>query len=210
MLSDTFFFLIGIAIGLATSAPVGPINIAAIQRAFRYGFLPGLFAGAGAVLADGLYATFAAFGITAVSDFVETHSALIQTAGGMLVILFGAKVLIARPHMPADDAPPTGLVSGLVTGFAITLTNPGVVLGFIAIFGSLGKWAPDPGNYTGAALMVAGVVTGALAWWVFISAVVSGLRARMTDDWLVWINRISGALLILFGIGIFAHLYLAG
>ncbi|SDT92853.1 LysE family translocator [Stappia sp. ES.058] len=204
------FFLIGIAIGVATSAPVGPVNIAAIQRAFRSGFLPGLFAGAGAVLADGIYAGFAAFGITAVSDFVERHSGLIQITGGMLVILFGARVLAAHPHFTEEDGPPSGLLAGMVTGFAITITNPGVVLGFLAIFGSLGKWAPDPGDYAGATAMVAGVVAGATGWWVFISATVSRLRARITDAWLVWINRASGGLLIVFGLAIFGHLLLGG
>ncbi|WP_029060147.1 LysE family translocator [Stappia stellulata] len=209
-MSVSVFFLIGVAIGVATSAPVGPVNVAAIQRAFRYGFLPGLVAGSGAVLADGIYAGFAAFGITAVSDFVERHSGLIQIAGGMLVILFGARVLAAQPHFTEDDGPPTGLWAGMVTGFAITITNPGVVLGFLAIFGSLGKWAPDPGNYAGASAMVAGVVAGATGWWVFISAVVSRLRTRMTERWLVGINRASGGLLILFGLAIFAHLLLEG
>lgn len=205
---DPLFFLVGLGIGLVTSAPVGPVNVAAIERAARFGFLPGLVAGLGAVFADGVYATFAAFGITAVSDFVKGHSDLIQTVGGLLLVIFGARVLAARPHMAGEGLHQSRMISSFVTGFAITLTNPGVVLGFLAIFGSLGKWAPDPGNYAGAALLVAGVVCGALGWWVMISALVSWLRGRMTDVWLVWINRISGVALIAFGLAIFVHLFL--
>ena len=208
-LPDPLFFLVGLGIGLMTSAPVGPVNVAAIERAARFGFLPGLIAGLGAVFADGVYAAFAAFGITAVSDFVQGHSDLIQTVGGLLLLIFGARVLAARPHMAGDELRQSRMISSFVTGFAITLTNPGVVLGFLAIFGSLGKWAPDPGNYTGAALLVAGVVCGALGWWVMISALGSWLRGRMTDAWLAWINRISGIALIVFGLAIFAHLFLA-
>ena len=209
MLSDTIYYVIGIAIGLAMSAPVGPVNIAAIHRAFRYGFPHGLIAGSGAVAADALYAAFAVFGITAVSDFVATHSGVLQTAGGILIVLFGVRVLTVHPHLPDGNAAPAGLGSGFMAGFAMTMTNPGVILGFLAIFGSLGSFAPDPGNYTGAALMVAGVITGALTWWIIISAAASALRARLTDIWLSWINRVSGALLIAFGIGVFAHLFLA-
>jgi threonine/homoserine/homoserine lactone efflux protein len=207
-LQEPFFFLVGLGVGLATSAPVGPINIAAIQRAFRSGFLSGLCAGLGAVLADGLYASFAAFGVTAVSDFVERHAPVIQVGGGVLVILFGIRVLMTRPHMEDDDSPPPGLLSGIATGFAMTATNPGVVLGFLAIFGSLGKWAPDPGDYVGASMLVAGVLAGALSWWVLLSALVSRLRLQMTDRWLSWINRFAGAALVAFGIGILVHRYL--
>ncbi|WP_249693372.1 LysE family transporter [Stappia sp. WLB 29] len=193
---------------MATSAPVGPVNIAVIQRAFRSGLLPGLCAGFGAMLADGLYATFAAFGVTVVSDFVELHSRIIQTVGGALVILFGLRTLMTRPHFEAGDEAPQGLMSGLVGGFAMTVTNPGVVLGFLAIFGSLGEWAPDPGNYIGAATLVLGVLTGALGWWILLASLVSHLRERMNDTWLLWINRVAGGALCAFGLAIFAHLYL--
>lgn len=209
-MQEPFFFLVGLGVGLATSAPVGPINIAAIQRALRSGFLAGFCAGLGAVLADGLYASFAAFGVTAVSDFVDENSAVIQTVGGLLVIVFGIRILLSRPHLENDEEPSPSLVSGIATGFVMTATNPGVVLGFLAIFGSLGKWAPDPGDYVGAAMLVAGVLTGALSWWVMLSALVSRLRLRMNDTWLLWINRGAGAALIAFGVAIFLHQYVLG
>lgn len=207
-MQEPLFFFIGLGIGVATSAPVGPVNIAVIQRAFRSGLLPGLCAGFGAMLADGLYATFAAFGVTVVSDFVDQHSRIIQSVGGVLVILFGLRILMTRPHFEAGDEAPQGLMSGLVGGFAMTATNPGVVLGFLAIFGSLGEWAPDPGNYIGAATLVLGVLTGALVWWILLASLVSHLRERMNDTWLLWINRVAGGALCAFGLAIFAHLYL--
>ena len=209
-MQEPFFFLVGLGVGLATSAPVGPINIAAIQRALRSGFLAGFCAGLGAVLADGLYASFAAFGVTAVSDFVDENSAIIQTVGGLLVIVFGIRILLSRPHLENDEEPSPSLVSGIATGFVMTATNPGVVLGFLAIFGSLGKWAPDPGDYVGAAMLVAGVLTGALSWWVMLSALVSRLRLRLNDTWLLWMNRGAGAALIAFGLAIFLHHYVFG
>lgn len=209
-MQEPFFFLVGLGVGLATSAPVGPINIAAIQRALRSGFLAGFCAGLGAVFADGLYASFAAFGVTAVSDFVDENSVVIQTIGGLLVIVFGIRILLSRPHMEDDDTPSPSLMSGIATGFVMTATNPGVVLGFLAIFGSLGKWAPDPGDYVGAAMLVAGVLTGAVSWWVMLSALVSRLRLQMNDTWLVWINRSAGAALIAFGMAIFLHHYVLG
>ncbi len=203
----TTYLFIGLGIGLATSAPVGPVNIAAIQATFRYGFHAGLLAGSGAVVADALYAALAAFGITAVADFVTGHEHLIQLAGGILVILFGVKVFTAHPHIdPRKEAGVPHGLHGMVSGFLMTLTNPGVVLGFLAIFGSLGEWAPETGDFAGAGALVAGVVAGALLWWTLLAAAVAKLRERLDDHWLERINHTAGVLLILFGAGILALL----
>lgn len=208
-LPDPVFYLVGVAIGVLTSAPVGPVNVAAIERAARFGFVPGLVAGLGAVAADGLYATFAAFGVTAVSDFIERHADLIQTAGAILLLIFGTRILTVRPRFACSETGERGsATAAFVTGFAITATNPGVVLGFLAIFGSLGKWAPDPGDYAGAGLLVAGVVSGATGWWLLLSAGVSWFRGRLTEGWLASINRASGVALICFGLAILAHVIL--
>ncbi len=204
---DISFFAMGLGIGFATSAPVGPVNILAIQRAFRYGFFSGSLAGVGAVLADTIYAAFAALGITAVADFIEDYTNIIQIIGGLVVIVFGLRVIRSHPHLETGgDGEAPKIWSGLFASFFVTVTNPGVVLGFLAIFGSLGAWAPDKGDYVAAGAMVAGVACGAMLWWIFVSAVVSKARERMNDVWLEWINRVAGGLLICFGVGIFIHL----
>lgn len=96
-------FITGMIIGLVTSAPIGPVNVLAIRRAVHYGFLPGLIAGFGAVLADGVFATAAAFGVTAISEFVERHEFYIQTIGGLLLIIFGIVVFRSHPHLKGGE-----------------------------------------------------------------------------------------------------------
>lgn len=201
------YYLIGLGIGLVTSAPAGPVNLAAIQHTFKAGFPAGLLTGLGAVLADSFYAALAAFSITAVSDFIEFHSGIIQTAGGILVILFGAKVFQTHLHIEknGESGAPRAFRSFL-TGFFMTMTNPGVVLGFLAIFGSLGEWAPEEGDFFSAALMVAGVASGATLWWLSLCGAVARLRDRMTDEWLEWVNRAAATLLVAFGVGIVIHI----
>ncbi len=191
-------FTIGMIIGLITSAPIGPVNVLAIRRAVHYGFLPGLIAGFGAVLADGVFATAAAFGVTAIAEFVERHEFYIQTVGGALLIIFGVVVFRSHPHLKGgSDGGPT-IWRGMIVSFAMTVTNPGAILGFIAIFGSLGEHAPKEGDYIGALALVLGVLSGALLWWACLSALVSKLRNRMNDNWLSGINHIAGVILLVF------------
>ncbi|MEP3278915.1 MAG: LysE family transporter [Stappiaceae bacterium] len=202
---DLRLILVGIAIGIAVAAPVGPVNIMAIQRSFRHGFLSGLTAGAGAVVADVLFASAAAFGVTTVAHFVEDYSTTIQLVGGIVLIIFGLTTLRSHPHLVEGGEGSPGILTGFFTAFVMTITNPGAILGFVAIFGSLGSLAPAPGNYLGATGMVLGVLAGSLAWWIFISGLVSRIRHRMNDLWLERINHIAGTLLLLFGLVIFVR-----
>lgn len=197
-------FIIGLIIGLVTSAPIGPVNVLAIRRSVNYGFLPGLMAGLGAVLADGVFATAAAFGVTAIADFVDQHEYYIQTVGGCLLIIFGTVVFNSQPHLKGASNGGTSAWHGLAVSFAMTVTNPGTILGFIAIFGSLGDLAPGEGEYLSALALVIGVLCGALLWWACLSALISKLRNRMNDNWLSAINRGAGVILWAFAVLILA------
>ncbi|WP_165498329.1 LysE family translocator [Siculibacillus lacustris] len=196
-----WFLLIGLGVGVAFSAPVGPVNIMCIQRSFRSGFVGGLAAGLGAVAADGFFAAVAGFGITAVSSFFELHSGWLQGIGGALLILFGLRTARARPHIEIGEDEPRSPLSIAVTTFGMTVTNPATVLGFLAFFGSLGDLVPARGDWLAAGLFVLGVVCGGSLWWLAVSTLVAALRDRMTDVMLRRINVGAGALLALFGAG---------
>ncbi|WP_321499113.1 LysE family transporter [Breoghania sp.] len=203
------YLIIGIGIGLIVSAPVGPVNLMTIQRALTQGVRPALAAGFGAVLADTLYAAIAAFGVSTVTHFLADHRLAIQAVGGVLLIGFGWITLRSHPHIDRSQAARAvsrpevtsgkELLPSMLATFAMTLTNPGAVLGFLAIFGSLGDWAPQRHDTLGAAILVAGVALGAFVWWTGLAAFVRVVRDKLTDHWLEAINLAAGALLTIFG-----------
>lgn len=205
-MSSLPLLLTGLGVGVVFSAPVGPVNILCIQRAFRSGFFSGLAAGLGAVMADGLFAAVAAFGITAVSGFIEGHSVWLQVIGGLLLIAFGIRTARAHPHLDAEDDEVASLSRTAFATFGMTITNPATVLGFLALFGSLGDWAPEPGDWLAAGMFVVGVVVGGSSWWLIVSTAVAALRDHMTDRTLARINLVAGAFLVLFGVAVLASL----
>ena len=156
----------------------------------------------GAVAADGFFAAVAAFGVTAVSGFVEGHSRWLQIVGGLLLIGFGLRTARAHPHLDEDASEATGLVRTAAATFGMTVTNPATVLGFLALFGSLGEWAPRAGDWIGAGMFVVGVVAGGVSWWFVVSFAVAALRDRMTDTALARVNLAAGVLLIAFGVAV--------
>ena len=86
---------------------------------------------------------------------------------------------------------------------ALTLANPPTILSFAAIFAGLG--VGTTGKASGAAVvLVLGVLVGSALWWVLLSSGVAIVRARVTPRVLRWINRLSGAMLVGFGLLAFA------
>jgi putative LysE/RhtB family amino acid efflux pump len=72
------------------------------------------------------------------------------------------------------------------------------ILSFAAVFTGLGLGAsPD---WTAATMLVSGVFVGSACWWLLLSGGVGLLRSRVTPAWMRVVNRISGAVLLAFGL----------
>lgn len=83
----------------------------------------------------------------------------------------------------------------------LTLTNPATILSFAALFASIGAGTGGP---TGAALVVAGVFTGSLAWWAALTGIVARLRTRLTAVIVRGLNIVSALVIGAFGIAAMA------
>jgi threonine/homoserine/homoserine lactone efflux protein len=213
------YFLRGLIIGLSIAAPVGPIGVLCIQRTLMEGRARGLVSGLGAALADGLYGAIAGFGLTFISGFLLGHKSLIRLVGGLFLLYLGVRTFLKTTNLsensPAknegnsiDSEPKTtmeefsnrkGLFSALVSTFFLTVTNPITIIFFTGVFAGLGITDTDR-NYTLASALVIGVFLGSALWWVFLALVTSALTARLTSHKLQWINKVSGAIILCFGV----------
>ncbi len=193
------FFLQGLIIGFSIAAPVGPIGILCIRRTLAEGRLTGFISGLGAASADAVYGSIAAFGLTAISAFLVNQLLWMRLIGGIFLLYLGIQTFRANPASRAADARPGGLPSAFLSTFFLTLTNPMTILSFAAIFAGLGL-GQTRGNLGGAAMLVVGVFLGSAAWWLTLSALVGFFRERIDEKILVWVNRVAGAIIIIFGL----------
>src|ERR1700681_3409369 len=97
-----FLILAGIVIGLIVAAPIGPVNLICIRRTFFCGPLNGFFSGLRAALGDGMFAIVTAFGITAISQWIEGYSTILKLAGGLMLIGFGLHIFNADVSVLGD------------------------------------------------------------------------------------------------------------
>lgn len=203
------YMVLGFFVGLAVSMPVGAVAVMAARRAFQRGFAAGISPGLGAATADTLFAAAAAWGISAIDDTLRHYADPLQIVGGTLLVAYGWNIIVHADRLPRGPAPSKrNAVQAAAAAFALTITNPGAVLGFAALFTLLGDLTPEADNILGVFALVIGVAAGALAWWTILAGLVSGLRHRMAEDWLVRINRGAGVGLAGFGGAILLRLAL--
>jgi threonine/homoserine/homoserine lactone efflux protein len=192
-------FVRGMVIGFSIAAPVGPIGVLCIRRTLAAGRLAGLVSGLGAATADAVYGCTAAFGLTFVSGLLVSQQAWLRLVGGVFLCYLGLRTFSARPAVEDGDVGDTRLATAYASTFFLTLTNPMTILAFAAVFAGLGVGASS-GGYAGALLTVCGVFCGSALWWFVLSYAVSLLRRQIDPPKMMLINRISGIIIMGFGV----------
>jgi threonine/homoserine/homoserine lactone efflux protein len=204
---DWFVVLVGIAIGLAAAAPLGPINFMVIRNVLRSGFAGGLAAAAGSIIGDGVLAAVAAFGIRAIESLVVEHAVALQGVGGVIMMGIGFRTALTKLHAPMIEASPEPMSPAKAlrhasTTLALTVMNPATLAGMLAMFAGVAaalRLANAPDRATQA---VIGVMLGSLLWWFILSGLTATLRSRLSAAMLARINRWSGILIAGFGIAL--------
>lgn len=187
-------------IGLSIAAVVGPISVLCIQRTLSRGYMYGLISGLGVATADGTYGSIAAFGLTVISTFLVHEEVWIRAIGGVFLLYLGIRTMMSKPaEKAAAAAKARNLPAAYASILLLTLTNPLTILSFAAIFAGIGV-SGGKGSYLAATLVVLGVFLGSATWWLLLTSSVSLLRRKITPGWLLWLNRISGAVLVIFGL----------
>jgi threonine/homoserine/homoserine lactone efflux protein len=204
----------GVFIGLIVAVPIGPVNLICIRRTINFGPLNGFVAGLGAALGDGIFAMVIGFGLTAVRQWIEHHSTLIQLSGGLLLIIFGAYTYVADPlhgraveRKDVQEPNRASLARTFASTFALTITNPATLFGFTVLFAGVGGIAATAsiGRFD-AAFIVAGVVGGSTLWWFTLTTVIGLFHARIDAAVMKIINHVSGLAVCLFGLIVLARL----
>lgn len=195
-------FAQGLVFGLALAMPVGAIGLLCIRRSLEQGFTVGFATGLGAAVADASYGAVAAFGLTAVSDFLLNWQTVLALGGGAALIWLGVQSWRTHASGPAaTQASGHRPLVAFVQTVGLTLANPQTILTFVALFAGLGVVLGDDAGWTPALLLILGVFLGSAAWWLVLAgAVGSVLRRRLSGGAVTWINRGAGGLIVGFGV----------
>lgn len=189
----------GISVGFVASIPLGPIGVLCIQRTLSKGRRSGFASGCGAASSDFLYAVVAGFSISMVTEFVQSHRALLFIAGAVVLIFLGIRMMLSKPHLQMriqqrERGPRkiSSLWQDFVSTFFLTISNPLALFVFMGAFSLIGVHETRLERF----LVVGGVLVGATAWWFTLTLLVGLFRKMLTLRRLLYVTRIAGAIIV--------------
>ena len=185
----------GVIIGVIASAPMGPVGVLCIQRTLNKGRAYGLVTGVGAAFSDILYALLTGYGLNLLYDVISNPSTVywMQLVGAIIMFIFGLHTFRLNPVQNTRNVShnKSSLLRNGITGFFITLSNPMIILLFVALFSPLNFVIPEM-SLTDQCFGYMAIFAGAMLWWFFITYVVNKLRARFDVRGILIINRVIG------------------
>lgn len=185
----------GAIIGVVASAPMGPVGVLCIQRTLNKGRAYGLVTGVGAAFSDILYALITGYGLNLLYDVISNPSTVywMQLIGAIIMFIFGLHTFRLNPVQNTRNVShnKSSLLRNGITGFFITLSNPMIILLFVALFSPLNFVIPEM-SLADQCFGYMAIFAGAMLWWFFITYVVNKLRARFDVRGILIINRVIG------------------
>lgn len=188
----------GLILGFTIAAAVGPITLLVVRRTIDHGGIYGFASGLGVATADATYGAIAAFGLTAITSVLTSYHALLGVIGGAVIVVLGIRIARSHPGAPVANGGRPGLAGAFASIYALTMTNPLTIVLYAGVFAGIGFVAGA--TFFDAAVLTLAVWAGSTLWWVILCAAVAWLRSRVSQSALMWVNRVSGGALVVFGL----------
>ena len=192
----------GFLVGMCASAPIGPIAILVVQKSLSKGHKAGFISGLGASVVDTLYAFIAIFALAFAQKFIDEHHNAILLAGGVVLAIVGLTMAFSDPFRKMkDDGESSVSPKDFGQAVAMGLSNPMAIFVMFTLFAFFGLADDAPHNWRVTPIILS-VSTGSVTYWFSMSWLLSCFRKNFRIRTILWISRITGAIIVIIGIAL--------
>lgn len=192
-------FFKGIVIGLITGMPLGPIGALCLRTTLANGALFGIAAGLGSCVADSIYASIAAMGVTVIARFFARYQHYLRLFGGIILILFGIHGILSKKEDIKELPNSKTLVKSFMSTFLLAFANPATVFSFLVVFTGYGSRNIGHGA-SQRIILIIGVFCGSLIWWILLVVLAGRFHKKLSFKKLSIVNKILGVAIVCSGI----------
>jgi len=189
---------------------MGPIAILIIQRTLCKGFRSGFVTSLGSTVVDTLFSVIAIFSLAFVQNFIEGNPIPIFIGGGVVVIIMGLSMALSNPFRkmkPGDDTvmdTDDPSAKDFLAACAMGITNPGAIAVMLALMAFFGIAEQPPHDWSFFPIIV-GIAAGSCGYWLAVTALIGKFRKQFNMRTIIWINRITGAIVVILGLATLAE-----
>lgn len=198
-MSSILLIIKAAVIGALGSLPVGPIVIMAFQRSVNSGHKAGMACAMGAIVPDTIYAALVLFAFSFVNGFISRYSDQIELIGGAVIIAVGIGMMLRKGTKSKKRLSTSDVLSDSGKAILMGFSNPGSFLWILTAFAAMG-FDSSTLSIMQSLIIVAGVCGGSFIYWYFLTLLASKGESRIKLDTLVKVNRVSGAVVVAFGL----------
>ena len=190
----------GFVVGMCASAPLGPIAILVVQKSLSKGHKSGFVSGLGASVVDTMYAIIAIFALAFAQKFIDDHRNLIFLVGGAVLMIVGFSMALSDPFRKMkDDGNSSVSPKDFGQALALGLSNPMAIFVMFTLFAFFGIANQAPRDWHIAPIIIS-VSMGSVTYWFTVSWLLSRFRKTFQMNTILWISRITGAIVVIIGI----------
>ena len=144
----------------------------------------------------------AIFALAFAQKFIEDHQNLILLVGGAVLMAVGISMAVSDPFRKMKaDGESTVSPKDFGQAVAMGLSNPMAVFVMFTLFAFFGLADDAPHNWSVAPIILS-VSLGSVTYWFSMSWLLSRFRSNFRMRTIVWISRITGALIVIIGIAL--------
>lgn len=216
-------------LGFFISAPLGPVAIYMLQKSIQKGHMGGYISSLGTTLIDTIYCSVCILALGFAQNLIDSNRELFLIAGGTLVAIVGLNMLLNDPFRKKDKVfkvekkmeqkkqdigydehiaqsyeefnseKPVISVADPVKASLLSLSNPGAIFVSFGLMSLLGIEANVSSTWSAAPIVLC-CSAGSTCYWFFFTWLMSYLGSKLKLNILVWVNRVCGAFVGIFGI----------
>jgi len=204
----------GIKVGLILCFMIGPIFFALVQTGVEQGFRAGITVGLGVWLSDLFYILAVYWGVSLISRITqwENFSVYLGIGGSIILVIFGLAALLRNPPFKHYRLPQTKRTSAYFSlwfkGFLLNAVNPFTIFFWLGLMSTVIIKNKLHGN--DAILFFSAAMGTVMLTDVLKVLSAKRIRQVLRPIHLLWIRRISGIALIVFGVALLVRALVQG
>ena len=199
---------LGLLCGFVGSIPAGPTGALVFERGLAGRTREALLIGAGAAVAESLYAALAFLGFAAAVARFPWLLPASRIAGAVLLFGLGFWFALGPGKSGAKHPQRAAKASGssLLLGFAVTGANPTLLVTWSATVTILHGTVGMPSDLAAAIPFAAGVLLGICGWFGLLVVLLHRYRDRLRPETRDLVIRVLGWFLVALGVWMLAGL----